>query len=165
MKEFLKIKKDKTGQIRLEWQVLKKDGSKDEQHYYSYDKPLEEFDNKLANLRKHVLEICEYPVEEERLARVEVTGVSFSYGSKSNVMGASIIAQYQPKDCLAPVNLVTPHKIETFYNESGGDDRSLMSDKMLVDLNALMVEAERYLNGERAQGDLFNQQETKTEAA
>lgn len=162
--QFLKIKKDKkTDKVTLEYQKKKADDSVDEFAFSSFDKPLPEFDTALLALRKYVLEICEYPVNDDFLTRVTVTGVSFSYGGNEGVMGATLIAQLALKECNAPLNLNTPHLAEDFYNENGGSEKQLMPDNMAADLYKLINEAERYLYGERAQGELFNQE--KAEAA
>lgn len=154
--QFLKIKKDKkSGRVTLEYQKKKADQTLDEFHFSSFDKPLPEFDTALLNLRKYVMQICEYPVDDDFITRTTVTGVSFSYGGDADVMGATLIAQLVLKDCNAPLNLNTPHLAEDFYSASGGSDKQLMPDKMATDLYKLMTEAERYLYGERAQGELF----------
>jgi hypothetical protein len=154
--QFLKIKKDKkTDKITLEYQKKKGDDSVDEFAFSSFDKPLPGFDLAMLALRKYVLQICEYPVNDDFLTRVTVTGVSFSYGGNEDVMGATLIAQLALKECNAPLNLNTPHLAEDFYSENGGSEKQLMPVNMASDLDKLIDEAERYLQGERAQGELF----------
>ena len=162
--QFLKIKKDKkTDRVTLEYQKKKKDDGLDEFSFSSFDKPLPEFDTALLGLRKYVLEICEYPLNDDFLTRITVTGVSFSYGGDNDVMGATLIAQLALKECDAPLNLNTPHLAGDYYSESGGSEKQLMPDNMATDLEKLIAEAERYLYGERAQGELFGSEEVPNE--
>ena len=163
--QFLKIKKDKkTDKVTLEYQKLKTDNSIDEFSFSSFDKPLPEFDTAMLALRKYVLEICEYPVDDDFLTRMTVTGVSFSYGGDDGIMGATLIAQLVLKERNAPLNLNTPHLTEDFYSANGGSEKQLMPDGMAIDLEELIAEAERYLSGERAQGELFEQPKPEEKA-
>lgn len=148
---FNKIKVSKDGRYRFEYEVTKNDGENDEFTYSSKDKARPEFPATLDKLKPFVREICELPASYE--SKIQVRGVSFSYGGDSEVMGATITSVMTLEKSTAPLILNTPHKTEAFYSEHG-DDRQLLPEGCVEVLNDLCDEAELYIKGERAQGRL-----------
>lgn len=148
---FNKIKISKDGRYRFEYEVTKNDGENDEFTYSSKDKPRPEFLTALNKLTPFAVKICELPSSYE--SKIEVRGVSFSYGGANEVMGATITSVMTLENSTGPLNLNTPHKTESFYSEHG-DERQLLPDGCAKALNDLCDEAEIYIDGERAQGRL-----------
>jgi hypothetical protein len=157
---FNKIKLTKDGKVHLEYQVkAKKGGSWDDFSFTCSDEPKPEFRNALIDLAQDVIKMCELP--EDYLGRIVVKGVSFSWGGEAEVMGAVIVAQMSLRKSNIPLNLNTPHKPSEPYSE-GADESQLLSDDCVGRLEDLIKEAEDYVKGIRAQGNLFPE---KTETA
>jgi len=121
---FKKIKTTKEGKTHLEYEVDNAKGGKDEVSFTCADEARLEFRTALSDLAKDVLEMCELP--EDYLNRIVVTGVSFSYGGEAEVMGCTLIGQLKLLKSNVNLNLITPHKIEEFYSENGGDEAQLL---------------------------------------
>lgn len=140
--------------VRIEYEVLVGDKVKEEYSLTSVDKPLLSFAEAMQVLAQSVVEICELP--DKDINHIAVSGVSFSYGGEKQVLGAVITAQKKLKKTDAPLNLNTPHKTEDFYGETGSASQLL--DSLTIDkLYELMDEAEKYIAGERQQGELFKE--------
>lgn len=134
----------------------------DEHALKSDDAPLPSLKEAFAALAQDVEELCELPDGEAAEGRIEVTGASFSYGGAGkDVMGAVLTAKRTLKKANSPLNLVTPHKAAEPYGEGDGDPTPLLSDGCVMRLRKLQSEAERYLSGDRLQGDLFAQGKTE----
>ena len=151
---FNKIKVTKEGKTHLEYQVERDSGALDEVSLICSDEPKPEFNIALNDLAQDVVDLCELP--DGYLDRIKVTGVSFSYGGENSVMGATIIAQMTLKKSNICLNLNTPHKAEVFYGKDG-DPKQLLPDDCITRLCDLSREAEDYINGIRAQGNLFGE--------
>lgn len=156
-----KVKLEKEDRIFISYEKFKGDTVTDEVTINTLDKPLGSFLDALQALSADVIEMCELPDSDKN--RTMVKGVSFSYSGEKPVMGATITAQKHLAHSLSPLIINTPHKIDEFYGESG-DDRQLLSDKCVGRLDDLITEAKRFIEGERAQGGLFNNQEAASAA-
>lgn len=151
---FTKIKFDGV-RMRLEYEVSRPGGGDpDEYALHCADLPLAEFVTALRALVDDVLSICDFPSSEA--PKVKVLGCSLSY--KDGIMGAVLTSTRQVVICPQPLILNTPHLPEKPYSESGG---SVLPATTVRRIRALCAEAERYLNGERLQGALFE----KTDSA
>lgn len=117
------------------------------------DRARPEFYEALKNLSPHVVEMCELP--EGYLGRIKVRGVSFSYGGEKEVMGATITAQMKLNHSNCDLNLNTPHKASDSYSDSAPDENQLLSAHCIDALETLCGECELYINGDRAQSNLF----------
>jgi hypothetical protein len=149
-----KIKITKDDKVHIEYEIQNNTGNWDEFSLTSADKPNSYFDEAFRNLDRHVIEMCEFgdaPV-------LTVKGVSFSYGGEKEVMGASIIATKQLLGSNCNLNLVTPHKASEPYGEGKADEKQLLTEDCVADLDKLCQEAEAYIKGNRQQMDLFSQQ-------
>lgn len=155
---FQKIKQTKEGKIHVEYEVKNSKGGMDEFSFTCSDEPKPEFTIALKDLAQDVLDMCELP--EEYLPRVIVTGVSFSYGGEAEVMGATLIAQMKLTKSNVNLNLITPHKIEEFYSESGGDPAQLLAEECVRRLKELIDQAGDYVQGIRVQGQLFGKKDS-----
>ncbi len=111
-----------------------------------------------------VLTLCEFPANWKD--SVTVHGVSFSY-SDEGVKGAVITAQRTLEHSSAPLNLNTPHKPYEPYNPDQDDiDQDMLLPEDTCDrLEDLDTEAEKYIDGDRAQGNLFKELEKEAESA
>lgn len=138
----------------MEYEVKNQKGGSDEFSFSCLDEPKPDFVKALRDLDQDVLEMCELP--EDYLGRIQTSGVSFSYGGENETMGAVIIASMILHKSNTGLNLNTPHKTKDFYGETG-DEKQLLNPTCVSRLNHLMEEAEDYVKGIRAQGDLFNQ--------
>lgn len=112
-----------------------------------------EFYIALRGLAGHVAEMCELP--EDYANRIQVRGVSFSFGGEKEVMGATITAQMELYNSNCPLNLNTPHKASDSYSDIPADPMQLLTDECVNALYVLSNECDLYIGGERAQGQLF----------
>lgn len=114
------------------------------------EQPLKSLIDSFQDLAQYVIEICELPNSSD----IEVTGVSLSFSH--DILGAVIIAKMKLVNSTGVINLVTPHRIEDFYAESG-DVGQLMPSGMRDHITNAIIEIERYIHGERAgkQEELF----------
>jgi hypothetical protein len=109
----------------------------------------------LKALATHVREMCELPEDYE--SKITVRGVSFSYGGANEVMGATISASMMLEYSNCDLNLNTPHKASESYSEGPADDRQLLERDCVDALEELQDECRAYIDGDRAQGSLFEQ--------
>lgn len=148
---FKKIKMSK-GKICLEWEIENKKKDWDQFSLACIDEPRPEFHEALQALVVDMVSICELP--EDYGKRILITGCSFSYAGENSVMGCTITAQMYLSKSNVALNLNTPHKSSEPYSE-GGDASQCLSEDCIERLTYLMLEAEDYVNGKRAQGELF----------
>lgn len=144
--------------VLVRWEVPKLKGT-DEHELHCCDEPANGLRLALELLRPHVLLICELP-EAYGEVGLEVRGASFSYGGEDEVMGATITALKHVGTANAPLVLNTPHLASAPYSEEGDASGPLLSRNAIEALDHLSREAFRYVEGYRAQGDLFAGQES-----
>jgi len=149
-----KIKITKENRIQVSYEKKSKTGWWDEYSFTCSEEGRPELYRALNNLAPHVIEMCELPVNYQD--RITVKGVSFSYGGKAEVMGATISAQMELEKSNCNLNLNTPHKASGSYNDFPADEKQLLSDDCIEALDVLCKEVELYINGERAQMRLFS---------
>ena len=150
--KITKVKYDGS-RVRIEWTI----GDTDDPDKHSLDcrqAPKQEFVNALTALVPSVVAICELP--DDYVVGIEIRGVSFSWAK--DIMGATITALKTLNDSDAPLVLNSPHKPSEPYSETG-DNRNCLSAATVVALEEVLMEAERYVEGERAQGSLFEDRE------
>lgn len=158
MRRIKKIKLDKKEKIILDWEVEIGSGSEnkswDEYHIKCSDRANPEFYNAIKNLVQDVILLLEFPdIWKETIT---VKGVSFSY-SDNDVQGAVITAQRELMCSATPMNCNTPHKPFDSYNENECDDEQLMPEETQCRLHTLEEEAQKYIDGDRAQMNLFEE--------
>jgi hypothetical protein len=114
--------------------------------------PAEEFEAALKRLAPHVRTILELPADycEDR---IEITGASFSL-SKGGIEGAVISGYVKLDTAGSPFSFNTPHLSFAPYDEQA--NQPLMPDEAQADLIVLRTEVQAYLDGKRAQADLFD---------
>jgi hypothetical protein len=100
----------------------------------------------------HVREILEWPSNLYD-GSLTVTGVSWSHSENTGVEGAVLVCQAQLDGCTSPFCFNTPHLPFSQYCEDG--NAPLMPDGAQDALNVLRTEVQRYIDGKRAQLELF----------
>ena len=100
-----------------------------------------------------VREILEWP-SNLYLDSLRVTGVSWSYSEGTGVEGAVLVCQAALEGCTSPFCFNTPHLPFHQYTEDG--NAPLMPDGAQDALDALRREVKAYIDGKRAQLNLFN---------
>lgn len=85
---------------------------------------------------------------------IKVTGVSYSHSESTGVEGAVVIFQASLEDrCTSPFCGNTPHLPFAQYNEDG--NAPIMPGYAVEAVELVRKEAQKYLEGKGAQGDLF----------
>nr|DAL55741.1 MAG TPA_asm: hypothetical protein [Caudoviricetes sp.] len=160
MRRVRKIKIDTNAKIIIDWDLALDDGTTwDEYHMRCSDLPRPEFFQALAEIGRDVLELLEFP--STWLGDIKVRGVTYTYSDKGN-KGVVITAVRDLNKSSRQMNLVTP----CFLYDSDNPDTFTIPYFTLERLNKLEEEAERYIDGDRAQGSLFDApEEPQAEAA
>lgn len=147
-KRFTKIKFDGS-KVTLGYEIPRKDGDPDEFTVFCADLPAPEFDQALQALAVDVAGICEMP--DSDAVKIKVRGVTLTWAH--DIMGACITAMKSLKTAQSPLVLNTPHLPSESYSDT---DCPVLRTDCIHRLDRLALEAERYLNGERAQGSLLS---------
>lgn len=161
---FKKIKITSDDKIKLQYEEMNKLGTWDSFSMTSAEQPVPNFLMALDNLIPHVEEMCELPDGDHQIHPYNVRGISFSYVGEKDTMGATITATRTLNRSNSPLILNSPHKISEPYAD-GADDTQLMTADCLIDIQQVIERAKDYLNGERAQTDLFTEDEPEFETA
>jgi len=146
--------KQKGEEIQIQYETKRQVGEDEEvtlTTLTSKDKPRPEFDQALHRLIPHVIDICELPKPYKQ--GMEISGVSYSYGGDDETMGATITALKTLAATNAPLVLNTPHKPSAPYSE-GADKSNCLTGEAVEHLEGVIIEAEKFINGDRAQGEL-----------
>lgn len=134
-------------ELALDWEETTVEGHHEKYQYKGDAPPLPSLPAALEALKPHFLEIME--LDEEYGEGMNVLGVTLNWkkdketGEKS-IKSATISVKKKLQEL---TNDVVP--ISSPHTESG------LSDACKAAIDALCGEAERYLDGERAQGELF----------
>ncbi|TGK12835.1 hypothetical protein [Leptospira stimsonii] len=152
-----KPKKDGSpGKIFISYELEVGDEEPDEYTVSTGDLALPSFYEALTELNQDVNEICEQDLDEDRLKEyIQVRSVSISH--PKNTIGATITGLRVLRNAYAPLVLNTPHKFFSMPGgeDSGEDEKQLLSEDTIQRLYKLMDEAIRFIKGERAQPSLF----------
>lgn len=157
MTRFKKIKITSDDKLHIEYEKQNDLGTYDEYAMKSSEEALPSMYHAFDNLIPHVVEICELPDGDNLQHVYTIKGVSFSYGGDDEVMGATITATRALKNTNAPLVLNTPHKPQYAYAD-GADDSNCLTSECVEDLLLLCDEAQKFLDGKRAQTSLFDEQ-------
>lgn len=125
----------------------------DEIELKSSDDALPNIAKTLSEFSPFVREICELDNNND----ISVSGVSISRNLdeyENEIIGCVIIAQMKLENSTGVINLVTPHRIESFYS-AHGDEGQLMPDGLIDLVHDLSSHVETFIKGNRAQGELF----------
>jgi len=110
----------------------------------------------MQKMAHHIVQICELP--EDDVNKIEARSVSLSYGEDGSGVVISGIKELESN--VSPMCLNTPYKPE---NAPEGMEECAMSCALQDDIEKLCEEAFRYINGDRAQQNLFTDQEAEGE--
>lgn len=154
---FTKIKIDKNGKVCLSYQKMNSKGEWDDYSMSCADEPAPSFHVAMTAMRTHAIEMCELP--DEYTGKLAVFSVSLSYAGPQDTMGCVITSRVNLVRSNCPLILNSPHKIETPYGTSEPDEAdpaALLPDGCKEAIAVLCEEAQRYLDGERAQTECVN---------
>lgn len=162
--------KIKDGQLIVELQGHDKDTERHTVVKCAQEKLHPELMEAFAALSPSVREILEWPsnlymdydapsAEMYDRDRIRVTGVSWSHSETTDVEGACIVFQVDLEECTSPFCGTTPYLPFGQYAEDG--EQPVMPYIAQDGLNALKAEVQAFLDGRRAQGDLFQHVEDR----
>jgi hypothetical protein len=143
---FTKIKWN-TKELLLEW-TTERGGETHGHELTSKGTPHPDFVEALKALKDDVIEIAELPLSYAHGLRVQ--SVTMSRSEKTGVEGAVITGLKSLTSATSPLVLNTPYLVNDPQAETGA-----MTSGMAERLETLRFEAERYIEGKRAQGELF----------
>lgn len=150
--------------VKLRFEVQRPDGAMDKAEVESADQPTSGFQDALQALRPHVCELLEVPAAWGHA--MTIRGVTISWASDANskpVWGAVVTCLRKLADANAPLVINTPHLPSSAYSGDEGNEPVLPAE--LADaIQALVVHAWAYVDGERLQLALFGDKKGKKSA-
>ena len=153
-RRFKKIKYSK-GKVTLVWEQLNKAKEWDSYSMESTEAPSPSFDMVLQGLRRQFLEEVELTMLEPEKFNIGSVSISWVETEEvGTVMGAVISALRELETSNSPLVLNSPFKPEKPYTEDGNYDVCLHRQTVEA-IKLLFDEAELYLEGDRAQTNLF----------
>ncbi len=153
-RKFKKIKY-KAGKVILAYEQLNKAGDWDSYSMESTEAPAPSLDLTLQGLRRPLLEETELTMLEP--VKINIGSVSISWvetEDQGTVMGAVISALRELDKSNSPLVINSPFKPERPYTEDG-DWTGCLQQETVEAIKLLFDEAELYLEGDRAQTNLF----------
>lgn len=166
---FKKIKHDGS-LVLLEYEKLNQNGEWDEYGFKSRQDPHIDFIKALDGLVPVQVAMCELvhddmmdedgPYYQQELVKHDARGVTLSYSKddeEQTVTGVTITSLRRLNNANGPLTLNSPHKFDRGHNEQTGDDIMMSEDDMEI-VFALCRQAQSYIDGKRAQMDMFAQE-------
>jgi hypothetical protein len=151
-----KVRFTKDEKIVLDYEIEGNDGS-DKYRFTSEDPAAPSFYDAMKALASHTTELCELP--ESYVKRLTMKGVTYTYKGDEEIMGATMAAVMELYHSNSVIALNTPHKPSIPYDpnakEPYGD--AALSEACVNALWELARQAELYINGERGEISLFDQ--------
>ena len=156
MRFIKKIKQDTKGRLIFGY-VEKADGGMKSEHVAKYTEPPQpELTLALEELDAHMVDFIELPEDDDYISRINVSEVDFSYDDMDEGKDVKMTADLAVPAVSATVSVTSPtYKVPKSLEEKefGGE---FLSKEELTAFANLLKEADRYLNGHRAQGSLFD---------
>jgi hypothetical protein len=121
------------------------------------DAPHPDLRTALQAMGDYLKEHAEFPSTWD----VSIIGVTITH--TNDVQGVVITGRRDLKNCNAPLIINTPHYTREPYNEDDESDKAIFSGACGNAIDALEKEAIAFVDGKRAQGDLFAEEEAKAE--
>lgn len=150
--------KDDGDKVRIEYQRERADKQGyDDYSMSSVDRPTVAFTQALSALSADVVQICELP--ESDADKLTIRGVSVTW--TSDIMGACITALKRLNTANSPLVINTPHLPSEDY---GDNDGPVLREETALRLHRLLLEAEGYIDGDRAQPSLLKDADVAAEA-
>jgi hypothetical protein len=112
----------------------------------TYDVPLDILPERLQAMARHVTAICELP--DTITESLTVIGITITYSGDSQ--GLVITALRELENSNSPMVINTPHFTRT------DSDKNVYSTRCGIDLDALVEAIKDFINGDRAQKQLFD---------
>lgn len=135
--------------IYIEW-----DSAKDAIKRTFHANPRKSFYKALDNLIPFVCELCEFPAKDSE--KITVTGITVS-GEGDDIKGM-IIARKKIAKGKRVLNIPTPI-LRLYQSKEEGDESDHMTAKQAAGIEKVLLEAEKYLNGDREQGEIKYEEE------
>ena len=129
--------------------IIQREGYSDTYKMTSEDAPTQSFIDALQTLKTLIPQWGDMTTEQTQ--NCEIRGAFFSW--KRDVFGGGFTALRPLKNCASPMVLNMPHKPSMPYSD-GGDEGMCLTTIENELLLAVCAEAEKYLDGERAQMEL-----------
>lgn len=133
---------------------IKYDIDNDSYKLSSYDKPRPEFIDVMQNLVEPLVKICEF--QEGYGDTIEIISVSISHSK--GIMGATITGLKKLDTSYAPLVINTPHLPTEDYS-GNNPNAPLLPEMAITRIEALIEEAEFYINGKRSQLSILDEME------
>lgn len=144
--------KAKKGEYTFWWEIFQKETKNwDKFTLVCKDPPKEELKERLQVMANHVVEICEF--EQSATKKIAVSGITVSYTQENRYLVITALKDLNYSQ--APLVINTPARPELPNGEC--TEEFCMSKVLRNDLMALENEAWLYINGDRAQQSLFNE--------
>lgn len=146
--QFRKIKWNGT-EVVLQWTESKVRGDEIKHELTSTDAPAPSFEKAMAAFAPIVLDLLELPESYE--SGLRVTGLSINVEKGDDRLGLVMTCQKEIAEANGPLVLNTPH-----LRERGDEDGpGFMTRDMEIALRNAELAAQQYLEGTRAQANLF----------
>lgn len=144
--------KQKDGWITI--QSVEKHGETSERDvtFKCSDEPHQDLNDAFEALTAHARRILEWPSTYAD-GRIRISGVSFSYSDDTGVEGAVMTGMVLLESSDSPFSFNTPHLPFDQYSPTG--NAPTMPDEAKRALAHLREEAQAFMDGKRAQGELF----------
>lgn len=117
----------------------------------SHDEPHADLPRALQAFADHVATLVEFPMEYRE--GIEVIGVTWTWSN--DIRGCVITARKDLEGSNAPLIINTPNFTEEPYNEDDETGMNLLASQQIEALDRLEKEVFAFVDGKRAQGDLF----------
>lgn len=140
----------KKARISIEYQENSPSGGYTNRTIGSHEQPRPQLPIALKKMAPHVVEICELGDDSDELITVLGLSVSYYLVNEQDQRGLVITASRTLHQSSNPLVLNTPLKKEPVDGKKQ-DARSLMTDECIEDMLVVLLEAIRYVKGERQQ--------------
>jgi hypothetical protein len=117
----------------------------------SHDEPHPDLPAALQAFALHVGDMAEFP--EDYCDGIQVLGVTWTWSN--GVRGCVVTARKELEQSNAPLIINTPNFTDEPYNEDDDSGMNLLNSNEIAALDRLEKEVFAFVDGKRAQGDLF----------
>lgn len=141
-------KDEKAPKVIIGYSNNRGDVGSDIVEYASSDEPLRSFRAAMQQLQVDVVEIIGFMKDDAGDITIRAVAIKYKEGVRGLVIGAT----KHVKGARIPFNFTTPYLEQA---KDGEDHVGFMSKKLNVKLDVIIAEAVKYIDGERAQSDMF----------
>lgn len=147
--------------VTIKYQRLNKIGEWDDHEMETKTEPHPDFIRSLNAMGNHLQDMCEQYTATGDPAPCDARSVTVTWSGDPEIMGCVISGGRSLDWSYQPLNINTPHKTAESHSEHE-DEMQLLTTECVEDLEKLMQEAWSFIQGKRAQGDLFKSNEGTT---